>query len=122
MRKNIKYAIIIAAISTSASCSKSFIDRPSLDGTTVSNYYNTADEVKAATSTLYSLPWSAFENRAMDVIGDVMAGNMYASDKDEAPEASEGPLQFTTVCGEPFTVQLMVAEVNGDVPALVKVN
>jgi hypothetical protein len=85
MRKNIKYAIIIAAISASASCSKSFIDRPSLDGTTVSNYYNTADEVRAATSTLYGLPWSAFENRAMDVIGDVMAGNMYAADKEEAP-------------------------------------
>jgi starch-binding outer membrane protein, SusD/RagB family len=84
MRNNIVYAIIVAASLTSA-CGKSFIDRSTLDGTTVSNYYNTADQVRGATSTLYGLPWSAFENRAMDVIGDVMAGNMYASEKEETP-------------------------------------
>ncbi len=47
------YALVIFAV-TLASCDKSFIERPSLSGATVSNYYNTADEVRAATSTLYS--------------------------------------------------------------------
>lgn len=60
-----------------ASCKKSFIERSSLDGTTLSNYYNSAEEVRTLTSTLYGLPWSGFENRAMDVIGDVMAGNEF---------------------------------------------
>lgn len=67
------------------SCSKDFIDRPSLNGTTVDNYYNTADEVRAATSTLYGLPWTGYENRAMDAIGDVMAGNEYTGGSDDPP-------------------------------------
>ncbi len=68
-----------------ASCKKSFIDRPSLDGTTLSNYYNTAEEVRGLTSTLYGLPWAGFENRAMDAIGDVMAGNEYTGGNDDPP-------------------------------------
>lgn len=84
MKKTIIYTLALVA----CSCGKSFIDRPSLDGTTVNAYYNTADEVRAATSTLYGLPWSAFENRAMDVIGDVMAGNMYSGGSDDAPFVS----------------------------------
>lgn len=85
MKQIIIYTVLGAALLTVAACGKDFIERPSLDGTTVSNYYNTADEVRAATSTLYGLPWSAFENRAMDAIGDVMAGNMYAGGDDDPP-------------------------------------
>jgi hypothetical protein len=68
-----------------ASCSKSFTDRPALDSTTLGNYYNTADEVRSLTSTLYGLPWSGYENRAMDAIGDVMAGNEYTGGTDDPP-------------------------------------
>jgi hypothetical protein len=84
MKNKILYAVFGTVIMT-ASCGKKFIERSSLDGTTVSNYYNTADEIRAATSTLYGLPWSAFENRAMDAIGDAMAGNMYAGGNDDPP-------------------------------------
>ncbi len=76
--------VIISAILTS--CGESFIDRPSLSGATVSNYYNTADEVRAATSTLYSgLAWSGYENRALDAIGEVLSGNEYSSGSDDVP-------------------------------------
>jgi starch-binding outer membrane protein, SusD/RagB family len=62
-----------------AACSEDFIERPSLSGTTTGNYYNNAEEVRAATSTLYSgLPWRNYESRAQDAIGDVMAGNMHS--------------------------------------------
>lgn len=62
-----------------ASCSPDFIERPSLSGTTTGNYYTNAEEVRAATSTLYSgLPWRNFESRAQDAIGDVMSGNMFS--------------------------------------------
>lgn len=84
MKKQIISAAF-AVVAFSSSCKKDFIERSSLDGTTVSNYYNTQDEIRAATSTLYGLPWSAFENRAMDAIGDVMAGNMYAGGNDDPP-------------------------------------
>jgi hypothetical protein len=76
---------ILLLLMTMASCKKSFTDRPSLDGTTLENYYNTAEEVRGLTSTLYGLPWSGFENRAMDAIGDVMAGNAYTGGSDDPP-------------------------------------
>lgn len=79
------YAFVIVA-ATIASCEKSFIERPSLSGTTVTNYYNTADEVRAATSTLYSgLAWSGYESRAMDAIGEVMSGNELTGGTDDPP-------------------------------------
>jgi len=71
-----------------ASCKKNFTERPSLDATTLQNYYNTAEEVRGLTSTLYGLPWSGYENRAMDAIGDVMAGNEYAGGNDDPPFAA----------------------------------
>jgi starch-binding outer membrane protein, SusD/RagB family len=74
MNKRYIGALLMITLVT-ASCKKTFIERASLDGTTLSNYYNTAEEVRTLTSTLYGLPWSGFENRAMDVVGDVMAGN-----------------------------------------------
>lgn len=77
MKRNFLYAALVLPALLSA-CSKDFIDRPSLSGTTTGNYYNNADEVRAATSTLYSgLPWRNYESRAQDAIGDVMAGNMF---------------------------------------------
>ncbi len=67
---------------------KKFTDKPSLDATTLQNYYNTADEVRGLTSTLYGLPWAGYENRAMDAIGDVMAGNEYSGGNDDPPFSS----------------------------------
>ena len=84
--KNRFIYIILILVATLASCDKSFIERPSLSGATVSNYYNNADEVRAATSTIYSgLAWSGFEERAMDAICDVMAGNELSGGTDDPP-------------------------------------
>jgi len=85
MKQRIIYALAIMIVML-ASCSKDFIDRPSLSGLTVSNYYNTADEVRAATSTLYSgLAWGGYENRAMDAIADLMSGNEFTYNTDDVP-------------------------------------
>lgn len=74
----LKISALVIPMMISASCSKDFIERPSLSGTTTGNYYNNASEVRAATSTLYSgLPWRNYESRAQDAIGDVMSGNMF---------------------------------------------
>ncbi|MBY0536141.1 MAG: RagB/SusD family nutrient uptake outer membrane protein [Chitinophagaceae bacterium] len=86
MNSMFKRAAAISAITVSLfSCSKSFLDKPALDSTTLDNYYNTAAEVRGLTSTLYGLPWSGYENRAMDAIGDVMAGNEYTGGGDDPP-------------------------------------
>lgn len=83
--KSKKIFALLILLAGTAACDESFIDRPSQTGPSTDNYYNTADQVRSATSTLYGLPWSDFENRAMDVIGDVMAGNMYTANNDDAP-------------------------------------
>ncbi|HDR90094.1 MAG TPA: RagB/SusD family nutrient uptake outer membrane protein [Bacteroidetes bacterium] len=85
MKYKITYVTLILALAV-MSCEESFIDRASLDGTTVTNYYNTADEVRAATSTLYSgLAWTGYESRALDAIGEVMAGNERSGGTDDPP-------------------------------------
>jgi hypothetical protein len=84
--KNRFINLILILAATLASCSDSFIDRPSLSGLTVSNYYNTADEVRAATSTIYSgLAWSGYEARALDCIGEIMSGNEHTWNGDDTP-------------------------------------
>ncbi|GAB3500200.1 RagB/SusD family nutrient uptake outer membrane protein [Spirosoma knui] len=78
MKRNFIYAALLAPVLLLSACKENFIERPSLSGTTTGNYYNNADEVRAATSTLYSgLPWRNYESRAQDAIGDVMSGNMF---------------------------------------------
>lgn len=74
-----KILVAIVPVFLLASCGEDFIERPSLSGTTTGNYYTTRDQVRNATSTLYSgLPWRDFESRAQDAIGDVMSGNMFS--------------------------------------------
>lgn len=85
MKSILKYILIYSCIILAFACKKSFIERSSLDGTTLTNYYNSAEEVRGLTSTLYGLPWSGYENRAMDAIGDVMAGNEYTGGSDDPP-------------------------------------
>lgn len=79
MKYKFLYAILIAA-TIMASCKKSFIDKPALDTPTVDNYYNSADEVRGATGTLYGLPWFDFIDKANDCIGEVRSGNEFTWD------------------------------------------
>jgi hypothetical protein len=83
MRNKILLVGVVAVSLLVTACSKSFTDRASLDGTTLDNYYNTKEQVRGLTSTLYGLPWRNFEERSFDAVCDVMAGNeisRYSSD------------------------------------------
>ena len=86
MKNILRYtAIVLLPVVALFSCKKEFLDKPALDSTTLDNYYNTAEEARCLTSTLYGLPWAGYENRAMDAIGDVMAGNEYTGGGDDPP-------------------------------------
>ncbi|MBS1511845.1 MAG: RagB/SusD family nutrient uptake outer membrane protein [Bacteroidetes bacterium] len=74
-----KISLVVMAALAVAGCKKSFTDRASLDSTTLDNYYNTKEEVRGLTSTLYGVPWRNFEERAWDAVGDVMGGNELAT-------------------------------------------
>lgn len=84
MKKN-KFIYLAGALILLASCKKSFTERGTLDGATLTNFYNNAEEVRSGTSTLYGLPWAGYENRAMDGIGDVMAGTEISGGSDDPP-------------------------------------
>jgi len=77
-----KSKIIFFLISCSAilgSCKKSFLDRPSLNNPTISNYYTNAQQVEAATSLLYNQVWYNWLDKAFHCIGEVYGGNMLTS-------------------------------------------
>src|SRR5690349_7564047 len=77
MRIDMKNKIILTLFTAAilvASCKKDFTERPALDTPTVDNYYNTAEQVKGATGTLYGLPWFDYIDKALDCIGEVRAG------------------------------------------------
>lgn len=84
MKNILRYSIFLIVI-VIAACKKTYTERAALDSTTLDNYYNTAEEVRGLTSTLYGLPWAGYENRAMDAIGDVMAGNEFTGGGDDPP-------------------------------------
>jgi len=79
MKNKIIITFLTAAMLT-ASCKKDFTERPALDTPTVDNYYNTAEQVKGATGTLYGLPWFDYIDKALDCIGEVRAGNEFTWD------------------------------------------
>jgi hypothetical protein len=78
MKKTTIY-ILTTLVLFLGSCQKDFIDRGSLTSVDVNNAWNSAEEIRATTGTLYSgLPWNGFMSRGLDDIGDVMAGNAHS--------------------------------------------
>jgi hypothetical protein len=77
--KNKLIYISLVAIVIATSCSKSFLDRPSLNGPTIDNYYTNAEQVEGATALLYNQVWYNWLDKAFHCIGEVYGGNMMTS-------------------------------------------
>jgi hypothetical protein len=78
MNKNkILYTLMLAGGLTS--CSKSFLNRPSLNNPTEADYYVNATQVEAATGFLYNQPWYNYLDKAYACIGEVYSGNLLSS-------------------------------------------
>lgn len=71
--------MIAAVMLATLSCKKTFLDRPSQNNPTLDTYYNTAEEVNAATSFLYNQVWYEYMDKAYHTIGEVLSGNMLTS-------------------------------------------
>lgn len=73
-----KYNLIylIGAILLVTSCKKDFINRPSKNNPTLDTYYNTPEEVYAATGYLYNSVWYDYTDKSFHAIGETLAGNM----------------------------------------------
>ncbi|WP_379963032.1 RagB/SusD family nutrient uptake outer membrane protein [Epilithonimonas sp. UC225_85] len=77
-----KIATAALVFGTMVSCSNDFTDRPSEDSIDTSNYYQTDEQVKAATDALYYKTWFQFNNKFFYAISEVGSGNMYTNSSD----------------------------------------
>jgi hypothetical protein len=79
------------------SCSKNYLNRPSLNGPTLQNYYTNAEQVEGATSLLYNQVWYNWLDKAFHCIGEVYSGNMITSAAD--PNYGNNAYVYFTVPG-----------------------
>ncbi len=77
MKNNLKYIVSLCAVLLMSACSKDFLDIEPQDRLTADNFYKNETEIKAATASLYGLPWFDFNDKFFWLVGDVMSGNMY---------------------------------------------
>jgi hypothetical protein len=81
--KNFRYknyfGILILAIAALSSCKKSFLDRPPEDAVSDVKFYQTDDQVRAATSLLYSEVWFDYNDKAMYNLGDFRGGSAFSA-------------------------------------------
>ena len=66
-----------------AACNKSFLEKPPTDAIVDANFYQTDDQVLAATALLYSKVWFDYNDKASYNIGDFRAGTSYSAYNDQ---------------------------------------
>lgn len=76
-KKQFLYTVLLAGGLTS--CSKSYLNRPSLNNPSEATYYTNATQVENATGFLYNQPWYNYIDKAYHCIGEVYSGNMLSS-------------------------------------------
>jgi hypothetical protein len=77
MKNSLLYILLVSV--TLISCSKDFLNRPSLNNPTLSDYYTNAAQVEGATGLLYNQVWYNWLDKAYHCIGEVYGGNMLTS-------------------------------------------
>ncbi len=95
--KNKSIYISVALIIIAASCTKSYLNRPSLNGPTLDNYYTNQEQVEGATALLYNQVWYNWLDKAFHCIGEVYGGNMITSAGD--PNYGNNTYVYFTVQG-----------------------
>lgn len=71
------YTVLVAFL---WGCSEDFLDRPPMDAITIDNFYQTTEQLEAATALLYGWPWFTLNDKSHWTIGDSRAGNDWTSD------------------------------------------
>src|SRR5215831_10372474 len=60
-------------------CNKDFLEKPPLSSVVDANFYKNDDQVKAATSLLYSEVWFDYNDKAMYNLGDFRGGSAFSA-------------------------------------------
>ncbi len=76
---SVLYSFLLLLVLGLAACSKDFLERPPTDAIVDGSFYQTDDQVLAATSLLYSRVWFDYNDKASYNLGDFRAGTAYSA-------------------------------------------
>jgi hypothetical protein len=75
----VRYSLLLVVVLGMAACSKDFLERPPTDSIVDGSFYQTDEQVLAATSLLYSKVWFDYNDKASYNLGDFRAGTAYSA-------------------------------------------
>ncbi|MCF1716694.1 RagB/SusD family nutrient uptake outer membrane protein [Flavihumibacter sp. RY-1] len=73
------YSFLLMLVVGLSACSKDFLERPPTDAIVDGSFYQTDEQVLAATSLLYSRVWFDYNDKASYNLGDFRAGTAYSA-------------------------------------------
>ncbi|MBU7576706.1 MAG: RagB/SusD family nutrient uptake outer membrane protein [Flavihumibacter sp.] len=76
---SILYSFLLLLVVGLSACSKDFLERPPTDAIVDGSFYQTDEQVLAATSLLYSRVWFDYNDKASYNLGDFRAGTAYSA-------------------------------------------
>lgn len=76
---SVLYSFLLLLVVGLSACSKDFLERPPTDAIVDGSFYQTDDQVLAATSLLYSRVWFDYNDKASYNLGDFRAGTAYSA-------------------------------------------
>jgi len=76
---SVLYSLLLLLIVGLSACSKDFLERPPTDAIVDGSFYQTDEQVLAATSLLYSRVWFDYNDKASYNLGDFRAGTAYSA-------------------------------------------
>lgn len=74
-----RISIALTVITILAGCSKDFLERPPVDSIVDGSFYQTDQQVMAATQLLYSKVWFDYNDKASFNLGDFRAGTVFSA-------------------------------------------
>ncbi len=81
----IQYGLLAVIMFSAVDCQKDFLNVDPADQITLDNFYKNAEQVNAATASLYGFPWFNLNDKTVYAIGDLMGGNLHSGDGQYRP-------------------------------------
>lgn len=75
--KFLRYILTFALLGFFTACDDEFLEITPQDRLVADNFYRNANEIRAATASLYSVPWFQYNDKLAWMAGDVMAGDLH---------------------------------------------
>jgi hypothetical protein len=73
------FGTLLLAVAALSGCKKDFLDKPPESAVVDANFYQTDEQVRAATSLLYSEVWFDYNDKAMYNLGDFRGGSVFSA-------------------------------------------